>query len=123
MYLFLIDNDGEYPEDASRSVPPGLEPYLGPGTWPDAPWPDSVYDWENWSINGVQTYQISIRFCDIGGSNCNYPNEDWAENFDAKSAVFYCFEGTCQSHSSPSTDFEHPGYCVNCQEPDIIRGD
>lgn len=121
LQLYLDDHDGVYPADASRNIPPGLEEYLGPGIWPDAPYPGSVYDWENWTIEGEKVYQISIRFCDIDGDVCNFPDEPWAENFDSQSAVFYCFEGPCRSHNSQGHD--HPGYCVNCQGDDIIRGD
>jgi len=123
LQLYLDDHDGVYPVDANRDMPPGLEEYLGPGIWPDAPYPGSVYDWENWTIGGEKVYQISIRFCPYGGaiSSCNFPKEDWAIDFDTSSAVFYCLEGACRSHNSKP--YDHPGYCVNCQGDDIIRGD
>lgn len=109
-----ITQFGSYPPDASRDIPAGLEQYLADEGWPDGPWPDSVYDWENWNIGGEQVYQLSIRFCPIGGplSACNFPTSEWAENFGVNSAVFYCFDGPCRSHISEAEDY--PGYCLNC---------
>lgn len=115
---YYLDN-GVYPADANRNIPPGLEPYLAGyqlGTWPGAPWPNSVYDWENWTdTNGSKIYQISIRFCPSGSSQlsaCTFPNEPWASGFGVNSAVYYCVEGACRAHlSEPPT---YPGYCVNC---------
>jgi len=113
---YSIDNGG-YPADANRNLPPGLEAYLAPGVWPAAPWPGSVYDWDNWAPSDlthnpkIQTYQVSIRFCTNPG-NCQFPNEPWAENFDYYSAVYYCISGSCRAHSSRQTS--HAGYCVNC---------
>jgi len=119
--LFYVDDYGVYPNDANRDIPPGLEEYLAPGIWPNAAWPESVFDWENWPSSQLtyepkeQVYQISVRFCPIGGTidECNFPNEDWAEDFDVNSAVYYCIQGPCRSHSSKPVS--HPGYCVNCQ--------
>lgn len=105
---------GSYPPDADRSVPPGLESYLTGGSWPDAPYPGGVYDWENWtdSDTGAPIYQISVRFCDKDGSNCRFPDEPWAENFDVNSAAYYCIQGACRAHIDEPVG--HPGYCVNC---------
>jgi general secretion pathway protein G len=105
-----------YPADADRNIPPGLEEYLAGGDWPDAAWPGSVYDWDNWDDPdnpGQKIYQLSIRFCPLGQpSNCRFPEFDWAEDFDYYSSVYYCISGNCRSHISRSAD--HPGYCVNC---------
>lgn len=110
MALYLADN-GAYPPDASRNIPPGLEEYLGGGQWPVAPYPDAVYDWDN--ITGGDPYiQLSVRFCSIGGGDCNYPDEEWAEDFDSNSSAYWCFEGNCRAH--PSQSIDHPGYCFNC---------
>jgi general secretion pathway protein G len=57
------EDKGSYPPDVSRGIPPGLEPYLSTGSWPDAPWPDSVYDWDVWKIGGDKVVQLSVRFC------------------------------------------------------------
>ncbi|MEX0918439.1 MAG: type II secretion system protein [Candidatus Paceibacterota bacterium] len=110
---------GGYPEDVVRDIPPGLEEYLAPGIWPDAAWPDSVFDWDNWSPGSLshepkeQIYQISVRFCPIGEPDkCRFPKTTWAEDFDINSSVYYCIEGPCRSHSSRPVD--HPGYCINC---------
>ncbi len=110
---------GAYPPDADRNLPPGLEEFLGGGNWPQAPWPGSVYDWDNWAPAQLahapqqQTRQISIRFCPINQpTNCRFPNEPWAAGFDYYSAAYYCVDGACRAHSSQPTT--HPAYCANC---------
>jgi prepilin-type N-terminal cleavage/methylation domain-containing protein len=112
-----LNDYGSFPPDANRDIPPGLEEYLAPGIWPDAAWPGSVFDWENWNdpVTGEKIYQISVRFCPVGQpSQCRFPNEEWAQNFDINSAVYYCIQGACRSHlSRPIT---HPGHCVNCND-------
>jgi prepilin-type N-terminal cleavage/methylation domain-containing protein len=115
---FYADKYGEYPADANRAVPPGVEEFLEGGVFPPAPWPGSVYDWDNWSdldYAGQKIYQISIRFCPSYASplsDCNFPNEPWTASFDQYSAVYYCIFGACRSHSiRPVT---HPGHCLNC---------
>lgn len=115
LFMYQLEY-GRLPPDANRDIPPGLERYLAPGIWPTAPWPGSVYDWDNWAdpdYPGRRIYQISIRFCPEGQpSNCNFPDEPWAEDFNYHSAVYYCIDGNCRSHNSqPAT---HPGYCINC---------
>jgi len=110
-----IDDHGGYPADTDRDVPPGLEPYLAPGLWPDAAWPGSVFDWDNWIEPGTseKIYQISIRFCPLGEPDqCRFPKEEWAADFDYFSSAYYCISGPCRSHISKPID--HPGYCVNC---------
>lgn len=118
---FYRDDNGDYPPDANRNIPPGLEVYLAGetvGAWPEAPWPGSVYDWDNWDDPdnpGEKIYQISVRFCPIGGplSACQFPKEDWAQNFEINSSAYYCVSGNCRAHiNEPIT---YPGYCVNCQ--------
>lgn len=114
--LQLYMNDfGYYPPDTSRNIPPGLETYLAPGLWPDAPWPGSVFDWDNWidPATSQHIYQISIRFCPIGKpEECRFPRDAWAKDFDIYSSVYYCIEGPCRAHIDRPID--HPGYCVNC---------
>ena len=119
--LEMYANDhGSYPPDADRSIPPGLETYLAAGgNWPNAPWPGSVYDWDAWAPSDLayppynQVYQISIRFCPVNQpTQCTFPNEPWAKNFDYYSSVYYCVSGPCRAHSSQPVD--HPAYCLNC---------
>lgn len=107
-------NHGVYPPDEDRNVPSGLEAYLTGDGWSEGPWPNSVYDWDNWEIDGEQVIQLSIRFCPQGGplSDCVFPVAGWADNFDINSAYFYCFEGPCRSHISENRNY--PGYCMNC---------
>jgi prepilin-type N-terminal cleavage/methylation domain-containing protein len=106
---------GHYPPDVNRDIPPGLELYLKGHSWSVSPWPDSVYDWDNWvdPSTGEQIVQFSIRFCDLGSpSNCHFPNTEWAKDFDYYSSVYYCIQGPCRSHIDRPID--HPGLCVNC---------
>ncbi|MEX0672612.1 MAG: type II secretion system protein [Candidatus Paceibacterota bacterium] len=115
---FYYNEHGEYPADANRGQSPGLDEYLTSDGWPEGPWPGSVYDWDVWDIDGdgdVDTYQISVRFCPSDTSpleDCRFPDEEWADNFDQQSSVYYCVDGSCQAHVGEDAD--HPGYCVNC---------
>jgi prepilin-type N-terminal cleavage/methylation domain-containing protein len=113
-YQYVIDAGGAWPADVDRAIPPGVEAYLGPGNWPDAPWPGTVYDWDAFvGSDGKQVYQISIRFCPIGHPElCTFPDEDWAEDFDYYSSAYHCIQGKCRSH--PSMPDTHPGHCLNC---------
>jgi len=118
--LYREDHDGEYPPDVTRNIPPGLGKYLAGNnvnSWPEAPWPGSVYDWENWvdpdnAENNI--YQISIRFCPAGGTidQCNFPKESWAKNFGVDSSIYYCVSGACRAHINQPKNY--PGYCINC---------
>ncbi len=114
--LYMEDHGGVYPADVDRNLPPGLEAYLSTGNWPNAPWPGSVYDWDNWTDpnTGMPIIQISVRFCPMGGplSACRFPDESWANNFGIDSAVYYCIEGSCRPHINEPVDY--PGYCINC---------
>jgi prepilin-type N-terminal cleavage/methylation domain-containing protein len=111
--LYRSDH-GSYPPDVGRGIPPGLENYLQSGNWPQGPWPESVYDWDHWTVDGEDIYQISIRFCDQGNPDtCEFPSQSWASDFGVNSAVYYCVEGPCRSHESEPIDY--PGYCVNCE--------
>ena len=119
LQIYVLNTNGQYPPDVSRDLPTGLEQYLSAGNWSKAPWPGSVYDWDNWAPADLnynpkaQVYQISIRFCPLGEpENCNFPSEVWAEDFDYYSSMYYCIEGPCRSHSSKPQN--HPGLCVNC---------
>ena len=115
--LYYIDNN-KYPVGVSRgTLPPGLDPYIAGSGWPEGPWESSVYDWDNWDDPdnpGQRIYQISMRFCPLGGplSACNFPDEDWADGFLVNSSLYYCVEGACRSHANNPIDY--PGHCVNC---------
>lgn len=119
----------DYPPDVSRDIPAGMKEFIqGDGvnnTWPDAPWPNTVYDYDNWApdANGPnQTYQISIRFCipgDDAGCKANaqkyltsYVPSSTLNSWDSYSSVYYCIKGSCRSHQSKPLN--HPGYCINC---------
>ena len=113
---YKIDNGGNWPADTNRDIPPGLEAYLAPGIWPDAAWPGSVFDWDNWEDpddSSKRILQISVRFCPIGEPDeCKFPTNDWADDFDINSSVFFCIQGACRAHINRPID--HPGHCVNC---------
>ncbi|MFP4022374.1 MAG: type II secretion system protein [Candidatus Paceibacterota bacterium] len=128
MHVYALDL-GHMPPDVDRDLPPGLEHYLPAGNWPEAPWPGTVYDWDHWepdelnhSPDDDRVIQITIRFCDMGDpiDECNFPQYEWAEDFDVNSGFFYCIEGKCRSHSDEPLDY--PGYCVNCPENEAPFG-
>jgi prepilin-type N-terminal cleavage/methylation domain-containing protein len=118
----------DYPPDESRNIPSGIKEFIqsqqGNDTWPSAPYPGSVYDYENWPADafGGQTYQVSIRFCDSGDdATCkavakkylsDHVSADTINNWTSLSAVYYCIKGSCRSHQSQPTTY--PGYCINC---------
>jgi prepilin-type N-terminal cleavage/methylation domain-containing protein len=113
--MMVIDLGGSWPPDVSRGMPPGIEQYLGPGNWPDAPFSDvAEYDWDNFTgSDGKPVYQISIRFCPLGKpAECKFPDVEWAQNFDYFSSYYFCIQGKCRAH--PGKPDNHPGYCVNC---------
>jgi prepilin-type N-terminal cleavage/methylation domain-containing protein len=116
--IYNIDFDS-YPPDANRGVVPnGIDEYMSGSIWNSGPWPGSVYDWDYWESPShspsEEIYQISVRFCEMDGSNCRFPNESWASSFDQQSAVFWCIKGPCRSHGS--RPLNHPGYCLNCED-------
>jgi prepilin-type N-terminal cleavage/methylation domain-containing protein len=115
-----IDKYNDYPAEISRDLPAEIKSSLtssGTSGLPNAPYPDSIYDYENWvdPLDGSQIIQISVRFCPDSGpkSACRFPNEAWVTSaWDIKSALYYCIKGKCRSHiSEPVT---YPGKCVNC---------
>lgn len=115
-----------YPADATRNIPADLNEFIRGedvnDEWPNAPWPGSVYDYEAWDVDGngqVETYQISIRFCNESGSSCKFPSEPWATNFDNYSAYYFCVKGYCRSHQS--RPYTHSGYCVNCVNNQAVK--
>jgi len=117
--LYRADQEVDtYPDDVGRGIPAGLEQYLASDGWPDAPWPKGIYDWDNWEASDLayapyeHTVQLSIRFCDGGPSTCQFPAQDWADDFGVNSAAYFCIEGPCRAHSNQK--FDYPAYCLNC---------
>jgi len=116
--LYRSANNNQYPPDVARdTAPAGLSQYLGGygnTGWPKGPWPDSLFDWDYWPNGGNPIYQISIRFCPANAniSQCHFPKDSWANNFDINSSVYYCVSGPCRAHESEAPNY--PGYCVNC---------
>jgi prepilin-type N-terminal cleavage/methylation domain-containing protein len=119
----------DFPPDASRNLPSGIQEFVqgqeAKDDWPAAPFPGSVYDWDNWPPDGngpLQTYQISIRFCGIGDdAGCKKMAKKYLagrtsdailNSWDSYSAMYYCVKGSCRSHQSKPIN--HPGFCINC---------
>lgn len=111
-------NNGRYPADVSRGIPAEITPYINGSAdnWPNAPWPGSVYDYDNYiGSDGLEVSQISVRFCPEGGplSACKFPRESWASGFGVDSSAYWCVVGKCRAH--PSQADTYPGYCMNCR--------
>lgn len=128
MKLYLAKYN-DYPPDVVRDVPAAMKEFIqsqeGNAAWPDAPFPGSVYDYDNWppDSNGPQqTYQISIRMCNAGDdATCRanakkylskYVDSATLNAWDSYSAMYYCLKGSCRSHQNKPMNW--PGYCVNC---------
>ncbi|MDB5186397.1 MAG: hypothetical protein JWL85_920 [Candidatus Saccharibacteria bacterium] len=127
-FKLYVAKYNDYPPDAARNVPAGIKEFVqgqeGNNTWPAAPYPSSVYDYENWPADayGPQTYQVSIRLCNAGDdATCkanakkylgDYVDASVLDQWDSYSSMYYCLKGTCRSHQDRPVS--HPGYCVNC---------
>ncbi len=127
MNLYLAKYN-DFPADVDRDIPSGIKEFLQGqyiDSWPDAPWPGSVYDYDNWppDSNGPEhTYQISIRMCNAGdNATCkanaqkylkSYVDSSVLANWDSHSSVYYCIKGSCRAHQTKP--MSHPGFCVNC---------
>ncbi len=125
--LYLVKYN-EYPPDEARNIPSGIKEFVqgqaDTDDWPDAPFPGSVYDYDNWpaGVNGDQTYQVSLRFCNAGeDAICkaraqkylsDYVSASVLAGWDSRSSMYYCIKGSCRSHNDVPTT--HPGFCVNC---------
>ncbi len=122
--LYAASNN-TYPPDVSRDIPAEVKQYMDSqdnvDNWPNAPWPGSVFDYDHWTIDDVDTVQISVRFCPAGGplSACKFPKESWAADFGINSAFYYCIKGYCRSHQAEPITY--PGYCVNCPDHKAIE--
>jgi prepilin-type N-terminal cleavage/methylation domain-containing protein len=114
---YASDNNYQYPPDADRAVPPGLERYLTGGVWPTSAWPEGVFDWDNWQgAGGVQVYQVSYRLCDVDDPISYCSDQVLFPNFTRYSSIFYCMQGPCAPHRDHLTD---PGYCINCKPKEV----
>lgn len=127
MQLYIAKYN-DYPPDVVRDVPAGMKEFIQgqySDDWPDAPFPGSVYDYDNWppDTNGPQqTYQISVRMCSAGDNatckaNANkylkgYASDSALANWDSYSSMYICIKGSCRSHQD--RPMNHPGYCINC---------
>jgi prepilin-type N-terminal cleavage/methylation domain-containing protein len=92
--LYVQDNNGVYPPDVSRAIPPGLETYLDAGSWPVSIWPNGVFDYDNWTHpgpganQGKQIYQISYRLCNINDPIATCSDPVIFPNFTRYSSIF-----------------------------------
>lgn len=106
---------GTLPADASRNIPTEFMDYLGAGPWPSAPWPGSVYDWDNWTgeecwEGSDDIIQISVR--DIKTyKGLNYSTNAVPISGRPQLALYYVVRGTGVPHCSTSSTV---GFCVNC---------
>lgn len=118
--LELYASKYDYPEDVNRGLPSGFEDFLESGEWPEPTWDNASYDWDNWEIDGSRVRQLSIRFCDWETrDDCNYPDFDWADDFDFWSSIYLCIEGSCRAHQAKPAD--HPGVCLNCGDNEALE--
>jgi prepilin-type N-terminal cleavage/methylation domain-containing protein len=113
---YAEDNFYQYPADVSRGMPPGLERYVQGGVWPTGPWPQGVYDWDNWDISSQKVYQMTYRLCDTSDPESTCRDPIIFPNFVRNSSVFYCIHGSCLPHESSPTV---PAYCVNCSDKTV----
>lgn len=119
----------DFPADTNRNLPSGIQEFVqgqeAAADWPTAPFPGSVYDWDNWPPDGngpQQTYQVSIRFCDIGDdAGCKNLAKKYLKGrvpettldaWDSNSSMYYCIRGSCRPHQNKPMN--HPGFCINC---------
>ena len=116
-------DERSYPDDTARGVvPPGLTDLLPDDGFDSGPWANSQYSYDAYEISGEDVVQFSLHFCPAGATDpgdCNFPGQDWADDFDVNSTLFYCVLGDCRA--SPSEPQEYPGYCVNCDCQDMTE--
>ncbi len=108
-------NHVTYPPNASTGLPSELEPYLPSGGLETSAWAHSTYNWNTWTENTERIAQLSVRFCSEQATStvaCDFPDREWAEDFDEYSAFIYCLEGPCRAHQDHPAN--HPAYCINC---------
>ncbi len=134
-----VQDDNVYPADVSRALPAGIESYIATpnSAWPSAPWPGTVYDYENWDSG--QVIQISARFCQIGQNTICKDNatkylkylvktcspdtqvclsQNDLDNWDSQSSIYICLKenlssATAQCRSHESSPVTHPGLRVD----------
>lgn len=107
-----FDEKGDFPRE-EVGASDDFKEFLEPSQWPDGPWAGSYYDWDRYEVDGEEVLQVSLRFCNSGVEDCNYPKLEIADDFDKLSSIYYCLEGPCRAHDG--VDESYPGYCVNCQ--------
>lgn len=134
-----VQENNVYPADVSRGLPAGIEKYIATPNdeWPNAPWPGTVYDYENWDSG--QVIQISARFC-LQGQNsickdnatkylkqlvktCSPDTQECLSqndlnNWDALSSVYICIKEnlsstTAQCRSHDTQPLTHPGLRID----------
>jgi len=94
---------GSFPDDVWRDLPQEFMEYLAPGEWPKGPFPNSVYDWDNWEDQtcwdgSKNIIQITLRQID-----------DYQDKEDY--TLYYVIQGVGIPHCSNS---DAKGECINC---------
>lgn len=106
--LFSLD-EGYYPADVNRNVPPGISKYLTSEiSWPEGPIPGTVYDYDNWSnqtcTDPEASGSIQITLRQIPGRNPDGSNV-WA--------WYYPIFGKGSPHCNDANQW-NKGECVSC---------
>lgn len=106
--FFAADN-GYYPDDVNRGLPPGIEAYINPEEmWPTGPFPGSVYDYDNWSdktcLDTEASGSIQITLREVPDRN---------PDGSAVWAWYYILDGKGTPHCNNSNEWKK-GECVNC---------
>lgn len=100
--IYASEND-DYPADVVRNIPQAFIQYLSPGAWPNGPWSNSLYDWDNWSDRTCwdgTTGNIQITLRQVNGYK---GKTDYT--------LYYVIEGPGLPHCHTSTV---KGECINC---------
>ena len=96
-------NYGMYPPDEVRNIPQAFIEFLAPGAWPGGPFPDSVYDWDNWSNSTCWDGSTGIIQITLRDINDYEDKEDYT--------FYYVLQGQGIPHCMNS---DVKGICVNC---------
>ncbi len=100
--IYASEHD-DYPGDVNRNIPEDFIEYISPGAWPNGPWKNSLYDWDNWSSQtcwdgSTGIIQITLRQVNGYKGKTDY-------------TIYYVIEGVGIPHCSTTTT---KGECINC---------
>ncbi len=100
--LYAADT-GTYPADVNRNIPQAFIKYLSPGAWPNGPYENSVYDWDNWQNQTCWDSSQDIIQITLRQINGYKGKNDYT--------LYYVIKGIGIPHCFTSTT---KGECVNC---------